>query len=159
MQLRPIIPADNQQMKAIIQTSLAAYHLNLPGTAYFDPQLDHLAEYYAQKPNSQYWVLTAATGKVIGGAGVGMFAAERGIAELQKLYILPTFRGQGLAHQLMQQALTFAQQYYQQLYLETFSVLQPANRLYHQYQFEPLAAPLVGSEHSACDTWYLRSLH
>ncbi|MFC6170884.1 GNAT family N-acetyltransferase [Loigolactobacillus jiayinensis] len=158
MQLRKITPADNLQVKAIIQQALAAYHLNLPGTAYFDPQLDHLAEYYAQLPNSEYWVLVTATGKIAGGAGIGMFNADKKIAELQKLYIAPEFRGQGLAHQLMRQTLDFAQQYYTQLYLETFSILEPANQLYHKYNFQRLAAPLVGSEHSACDVWYLRQL-
>lgn len=158
MQLRPIQSTDDQQIKTIIQQALADYQLNLPGTAYFDPQLDHLAEYYAQLPDSQYWVLVDATGKVAGGAGVGVFNAAKGIAELQKLYIAPEFRERGLAHQLMQQTLGFAQQHYQQLYLETFAVLQAANQLYHRYGFRQLSAPLAGSEHSACDTWYVREL-
>ncbi len=56
MNIRPIEPKDNEAIERIIKQSLESFELNLPGTAYFDPQLRHLAEYYNSDPRIAYWV-------------------------------------------------------------------------------------------------------
>ena len=55
--IRPITPADDAAMAALIRRSLEDAGLDRPGTAYCDPQLDRLAEYYAglERPGA-YWV-------------------------------------------------------------------------------------------------------
>lgn len=55
--IRPITPADDAAMAALIRRSLEDAGLARPGTAYCDPQLDRLAEYYAglERPGA-YWV-------------------------------------------------------------------------------------------------------
>mgnify|MGYP007132773016 CR=1 FL=1 len=46
---RSLTAADDAVLASIIRTSLEQVHLNLPGTAYFDPELDHLSAYYEAK--------------------------------------------------------------------------------------------------------------
>jgi putative acetyltransferase len=56
----------------------------------------------------------------------------------------------------MTTALQFARKHYSSCYLETFESLHAANSLYEKFGFERLQAPLSGSEHNACDTWYIK---
>ena len=51
---RKIENADNAQIAKIIRSNLEKLHLNLPGTAYFDPELDHLSDYYNSKPEKTH---------------------------------------------------------------------------------------------------------
>ena len=46
MIIRAIEPRDDAAMAAIVRRSLEAHGLNVPGTAYFDPELDHLSAHY-----------------------------------------------------------------------------------------------------------------
>ena len=154
--IRPITPADDAQMAAIVRSDLEEAGCAIPGTAYFDPQLDHLSAFYAHTDHAAYWVLSSADGTVYGGAGIGPFAA--GIAELQKLYIRQGHRGHGDGQRLIDQALTYAQkQGYQQVYLETFKSLLAANHLYAKNGFKQLDQARPETEHSACDAWWLKT--
>lgn len=152
--LRLIEEKDNQAVGEIVQTSLKNRGLDLPGTAYFDPHLFSLYDYY-QMPKRAYWVLEK-DGVVIGGCGIGPFGNGASIGELQKLYIRDEEQGKGYAHVLMVQALTFAEAHYDACYIDTFASLKGANRLYEKYGFKKLDAPIEGSEHNACDTWFLK---
>jgi putative acetyltransferase len=155
--LRPITAADDAQMAAILRADLEEGGYNLPGTAYFDPQVDHLTAFYAKQTQpAAYWVLSDDAGTVYGGAGVGPYATDT--AELQKLYIRADARGLGGGKQLIMQCIAFARQHYEQLYLETFKTMTAANHLYDAFGFKQLDAPLPGSEHSACDAWRLMNL-
>lgn len=49
MIIRPIEKVDNPVMHHIIQHVLKSYGLDIPGTAYFDPQLGALYEFYEQE--------------------------------------------------------------------------------------------------------------
>lgn len=156
LMIRPITPADDAQMAAIVRADLEEAGFAIPGTAYFDVQLDHLSEFYASTPNAAYWVLSDNAGHVFGGVGVGPYSA--GTCELQKLYITSARRGFGDGQALINHALNFARQHYANMYLETFTDLHAANHLYAKNGFAPLSAPLPGSEHSACDAWWLLKL-
>lgn len=152
--LREIEERDNDIIGQIVQRSLEEEGLKMPGTAYYDPYLFDLYDYY-QKPDRQYWVLEK-DGTVIGGIGVGPFDEKEKVGEIQKLYIIKGERGNGYAHQLIKKAMDFGTQHYEALYIETFASLTDANHLYSKYGFEKLEAPLNGTEHSACDTWLIR---
>ncbi len=85
---RKIENADNAQIAKIIRSNLEKLHLNLPGTAYFDPELDHLSDYYNSKPEKRtYFVALDENGKIIGGVGIAEFDGIDDCAELQKLYL------------------------------------------------------------------------
>lgn len=158
MSIRNIRTADNQAMENIVKRSLESFDLALPGTAYYDPQLGHLTEYYEQQEKAGYWVAVDEKGDVLGGAGIGPFDASKGIGELQKLYVKPEAQGRGLAKQLLTHALEFAKEHYEYCYLETFEKLEAANSLYVKFGFQRLNQPLEGTEHSACDAWYMKKL-
>lgn len=158
MKIREIEGKDNPAIEEIIKRSLESFGLDIPGTAYFDPQLSNLSGYYKVLPNSKYWVVTDKHGEVMGGVGIAPFGDHEGICELQKLYVKPEAQGQGLSKLLMETALGFAKEHYSHCYLETMKKLRVANRLYERLGFRKLERPLGGSEHGTMDTWYMKEL-
>jgi putative acetyltransferase len=156
--IREIEEMDNQTMEHIIKRSLESFDLNIPGTAYFDPELSRLAQFYKKQANANYWVVVNEQDEVVGGVGIAPFGQKEGICELQKLYISPEAQGKGLSKELMKVALDFAMEHYSYCYLETLEKLKTANLLYIKLGFEPLEKPLDGSEHSAMDAWYIKEL-
>lgn len=158
MQIREIEEKDNRTIERIIKRSLESFNLNIPGTAYFDPQLGSLAQFYKQQSNARYWVVVNELDEVVGGVGIAPFGLETAICELQKLYISPKAQGMGLSSELMKVALNFAKKHYTYCYLETVKKLQVANLLYSKFGFQPLDRPLDGSEHNATDAWFIKKL-
>lgn len=158
MHIREIEEKDNKVIEQIIKHSLESFHLNIPGTAYFDPQLSSLAQFYKQQSNAKYWVAVNEQGEVVGGVGIAPFGQKTEVCELQKLYIKPEAQGMGLSKQLMGVALDFAREHYTYCYLETSKRLQAANSLYTKLGFRPLERALDGSEHNAMDAWYMKEL-
>ena len=64
-------PSDDARVAEIARYNLKKFHLDLPGTVYFDPELDHLSTFYSEKPDKRrYFVALGKDGQVIGGAGV-----------------------------------------------------------------------------------------
>lgn len=158
MKIRLLEEKDNKAMATIIRDILKAHHLDIPGTAYFDPYLDHLSGYYEGKADASYWVAVDEGDKILGGVGIAPFDPDKGICELQKLYVSPEARGLGVAKALMHEALEFASAYYTYCYLETMDQLKAANALYDRLGFEKRTSPLDGSEHGTMDTWYIKQL-
>lgn len=158
MHIREIEDKDNETLERIVKDSLESFDLNIPGTAYFDPELDKLSQFYKQQTDAKYWVVVNEADEVVGGVGIAPFDHNACICELQKLYILPEAQGQGLSRQLMNKALDFAKKHYTYCYLETLEKLQTANRLYDKLGFQELEEPIEGSEHNAMDTWYIKKL-
>ncbi|ANZ60998.1 hypothetical protein AYR62_11500 [Secundilactobacillus paracollinoides] len=158
MKIQNITANNDAEMAAILRTDLEDLNLNLPGTAYFDPFVDHLSAWYDKTPNATYYVAISDDQHVMGGCGVGPIAPEDGIAELQKLYVSPDYRRQGVAKSLIPECFAYAKAHYDYLYLETFHQMIAANTLYQSLGFDQLTKPLPQSEHGACDTWYLMAL-
>lgn len=155
--IRPIQPKDNPIIHKIIQTSLESFDLDIPGSAYFDPELGQLSTYYAARENAEYWI-AEKNNEILGGVGIAPFSDDGKICELQKLYLSQSAQGQGVSRLLMDTALAFASQHYKACYLETMAKLEVACILYEKYGFELLEHPIEGSEHSAMDRWYLKQL-
>ena len=158
MRIRPIEEKDNKTIEQIIKRSLESFALDIPGTAYYDPQLGSLAQFYKQQPNARYWVVVNEEDEVLGGVGIAPFGQKTEICELQKLYITPVAQGLGLSKKLMQAALDFAREHYTYCYLETMKKLEVANLLYTKCGFRQLEKPLDGSEHGTMDSWYIKEL-
>lgn len=159
MEIREIQKKDNRQVQSLIQNILKSFSLDIPGTAYYDPQLANLTEHYQRKGQGSYWVVVTDQDQVVGCGGFGPFGLETTICELQKLYVAPTAQGQGISRLLMDKILDEAGKEYQGIYLETTKRLNVANRLYQKYGFELLDEPLAGSEHGAMELWYFKKLH
>jgi putative acetyltransferase len=158
MQVREMIERDNKTMEQIIKRSLESFDLNIPGTAYFDPQLSNLAAFYKEQHHAKYWVAVNGDNEVAGGVGIAPFGEKTEICELQKLYVKPEAQGRGLAKMLMKTALDYAEDHYTYCYLETMEKLETANRLYTQLGFQQLEKPLEGSEHGTMNAWYMKKI-
>ena len=158
IQLKKIQPEDNQAIYKLIRETLEDLNLDQPGTAYTDPYLDHLYEFYQEEARAEYWILKKNE-QVIGGIGLGPFGNNKKVAELQKYYIKKEFQGQGYGRLLFEKVLNAAKEMdYEKLYLETNDLLDQANRIYKHYGFELLNEPLPGSEHEAMNRWFLLEL-
>lgn len=157
MLIRAIETSDDAAVYDLIRSSLKAVGLDIPGTAYFDPQLAHLTQFYANRDDVGYWVADEK-GAVVGGVGIGSVAGAPDVCELQKLYVDGRYRGSGYGSRLLDAALAFAAQHYRQCYLETHTKLKTARALYARHGFVFMDHPLPGGEHSAMDCWAIRNL-
>lgn len=155
-EIRPIRPDDNGAIAHIIRQVLTEYGANCSGFAWSDPFLETLSTAYEQ-PRAAYYVAVVA-GQLVGGAGFAPFPCDYPhLCELQKMYLLPPWRGQGLGRALITQVLTQAQAWgYQGCYLETLNTMTRAMAFYQQAGFQPLAQSLGNSGHHGCDRFYLR---
>ncbi len=156
---RKIEPADDAEIAKIIRSNLEKFHLNLPGTAYFDPELDHLSGYYNSKPDKRaYFIALDENGQVIGGVGIAEFDGIADCAELQKLYLDDSAKGKGYGKDLMKLAEDWARSAgYKNLYLETHTNLSAALKLYEKTDFQRIEKPCA-TQHSTMNRFYLKKL-
>ena len=94
MKYRRIEATDDERIAKIIRANLEKLNLDIPGTAYFDPQLDRMSAYYnidIEKRN--YFVALDEKNQVIGGVGVAEFEGIPDCAEIQKLYLDDSTKG------------------------------------------------------------------
>ena len=159
LHIRPITAADDAQMAALVQANLKAHGLDIPGTAYFDPQLAHLSRFYAEKPAQRaYWVAVDDAGTVLGGAGLAEFDGLDACAEMQKLYLTDAAKGHGLGTKLVRLVEDGARALgYRRLYLETHTNLIAACRLYEKLGFSVIDRP-AGVQHGTMNRFYLKEL-
>ena len=157
--IRPITSADDAEIARIIRENLEAYHLDIPGTAYFDPELDCLSAFYRAQPDKRaYFVAAYDDGTVIGGVGVAECAGFDHCAEIQKLYLSDPAKGKGLGKRLMQAAEAFARSAgYDSLYLETHCNLVAAMGLYEKLQFRQIEKP-AAVLHSTMNRFYRKRI-
>ncbi|MBW4080671.1 GNAT family N-acetyltransferase [Paenibacillus sp. S150] len=157
MNIRHIEYKDNAAIEHIIRACLIEFGGNREGLAWADESMHDLYHYYTYKPNRGYWIVER-DGEVLGGCGIAPFAGSDQICELQKMYLSQSIRGSGIAAELLRTALDFAAFHYNKCYLETLQSMHAAGRFYLKHGFGHLDAPLAGSEHYACDAWYIKDL-
>lgn len=151
-QIRELTRKDDPAVKSIIQSVLREYHDDLPGTAYFDPELGELSKFYAASPRRKYLVATV-DGVVVGGCGVAEFD-DQGTAEIQKLYLLAEARGLGAGKKMLDLCETYGREFgFNSLYIETMSNMKEALGLYEHLGFQRLKASKSGTLHNTCDVW------
>ncbi|MCR5783707.1 MAG: GNAT family N-acetyltransferase [Clostridia bacterium] len=156
---RKIEPSDDRRIAEIIRTNLEKYHLDIPGTAYFDPELDHLSAYYNSDPSKRaYFIALGDRNEVIGGVGIAEFDGIEDCAELQKLYLDDSAKGKGFGKDLMQIAVGWAASAgYNNLYLETHTNLDAALSLYEKTGFQQIEKPCP-TQHNTMNRFYLKKL-
>lgn len=158
--IRPIKAEDDMKIAKIIRYNLELFHLDIPGTAYFDKELDSLSKYYNAFPEKRrYFIVADNDGGVIGGVGVAEFGGLDNCAEIQKLYLSDLAKGRGLGKKLMHTAEEFAAGAgYKRLYLETHSDLKAAIGLYEKLGFHNIDKP-EAVLHSTMDRFYIKELN
>ena len=156
--IRPIAPADDAAVAAIIRTVMPEFGATGDGFAINDPEVDWMSRAYAE-PRHAYFVLERA-GRVLGGAGIAPLAGgDPGTCELRKMYFLPEARGLGAGARMMARCLDAARAAgFARCYLETLRGMDAAMRLYERSGFRRIAAPLGATGHGGCNAFYLREL-
>ena len=153
--IRKIEEKDNQQLGDIVQKVLTEMGAPKIGTAYSDPFLFDLYRVYSE-PKSVYYVVEL-NDKIVGGCGIGPL--KDAVCELQKMYFLPETRGFGLGKKIIETCLHDAQSFgYEYCYLETMPYMVAAQKLYKQFGFEYIDAPMGETGHTSCPVWMLKSL-
>ncbi len=140
----------------LIKETLTEFGANKPGFAWQDPELGYLTETYSSA-GSCYWI-ALQDGHVKGGCGIGGFKGALDTCELQKMYLAPRARGQGIGQALFDKALEFASGHYRWCYLETVTAMNRAQAFYRSNGFVELPKPLADSEHTGCDRWFIKDL-
>lgn len=156
---RKLNSTDDIQIAKIIRTNLEQHHLDVPGTVYFDPELDHLSVFYGEKPEKRvYFVVLDEENQVIGGVGIAEFGGIPNCAELQKLYLDDSAKGKGYSKEMVHLAEGWARSAgYQNLYLETHTNFSVARKLYEKLGFRRIERPSA-VQHGTMDHFYLKVL-
>ncbi|MFZ2507900.1 MAG: GNAT family N-acetyltransferase [Steroidobacteraceae bacterium] len=156
--IRPIRPADDEAMAAIIREVMTSCGACGPGFSINDPEVAAMSAYYPG-PRAAFFVVESE-GRVLGGGGIApLTGADEDICELRKMYFLPVLRGRGLGARLLHHCLDSARaRGYRRCYLETLTGMDAAQRLYTSAGFKPLRGPLGSAGHSGCDRHYLLEL-
>jgi putative acetyltransferase len=156
--IRPIRPADDPAMAAIIREVMTSFGAYGPGYSINDPEVDAMSAHYPE-PRAAFFVVDH-DGCVLGGGGIGPLAgADTDICELRKMYFLPELRGRGFGEKMLRCCLDAARERgYRRCYLETLSSMDAAMRLYANSGFRPLSGPLGATGHSSCNRHYLLEL-
>lgn len=158
IRIREIQQKDNQAVAAVIRNVFISDDYPKTGTAYEDPQLEHMFETY-QQPKSIYFVIERE-GKIVGGAGISQLQnSEENICELQKMYFLEEARGKGWGALMIQKCLEKASEFgYEKCYLETLPKMLNAQKLYQKVGFNYIDAPLGATGHISCPVWMIKVL-
>ncbi len=157
--IRGIRGADDARMAAIIRANLEKFHLDIPGTAYFDPELSHLSRFYLAEPAMRgYFIAEDAAAGILGGVGFAKFESLEDCAELQKLYLTEAAKGRGLGQRLLETVEAGAKAAgFSRLYLETHSNLTAAIGLYQKFHYEEIPKPDFVF-HTTMDRFFIKEL-
>lgn len=102
----------------------------------------------------EFWVIEFQ-GKLVGTGAYYPVTRGKKAVEIRKMYFLPEVRGRGLGKYLLQQLeFAIADRGFEQIWIETASVLIEAVKLYEGAGYQPA----MGVETIRCDRIYLKQL-
>lgn len=137
--LRSAVHGDESAVQSLVFGILRSYGLS-PDPEVTDADLSDLEDAYARQ-GGRFTVLEGAGEngwQIIGTVGLLPLPGHPAVGELRKMYLHPDWRGRGLGRKLLEQALADAPDLgFQEIVLETASVLAEAVALYRRYGFEP----------------------
>lgn len=158
MEFRKMKESDNAALAAIIRTNLKAHGLDIPGTVYFDRNLDHLSDFYLEVPKERYYLIATQEGVVSGGVGLAKIELFEDCAELQKLYLDDSVKGHGMGYELVRRIEEKAQQMgYHRMYLETHTNLPAAIHIYEKCGYQEIEKP-AGVVHATMNKFFIKEL-
>ena len=156
--IRTILPKDNKALADIIRYNLKKHGLDIPGTVYFDDDLDRLSEFYLGSKTRGYFILADKDDDVVGGIGFAEFPHFENCAELQKLYLADSAKGEGLGYVLIKHVEEkMAQSGFGSSYLETHENLKAALHIYEKSGYSLIKRP-EDVAHGAMTHFYFKNL-
>ncbi|WP_019508748.1 GNAT family N-acetyltransferase [Pleurocapsa sp. PCC 7319] len=103
----------------------------------------------------EFWVIERDS-TIVGTAAYQPIARGENAVEIRKMYLLPEIRGKGLGRYLLSELeKAIAIKDYQEIWIETASVLEEAVKLYERNGYQPA----TGVETERCDLVYLKKLN
>jgi putative acetyltransferase len=118
-----------------------------------DRDVINVEECYFQT-GGEFWVVEYEE-QIVGTAGY--YPIKRGFkaVEVRKMYLLPSFRGRGLGKYLLTLLeINIRQKGYQEIWIETATILKQAVKLYQNYGYQSA----TGVETKRCDLVYVKNL-
>ncbi len=157
MRTRELAPEYDAALAELIRVNLRKHHLDIPGTVYFDDNLNHLSDFYLANPEKQYYcIATDDSDKLIGGIGLAEYEFFDDCAELQKLYLADEVKGAGLSYRLISLIEDKAKELgYKRMYLETHNNLQAAIHVYEKSGYKEIDKP-AGVVHSTMNRFFIK---
>ncbi len=159
MKIVELKPTHDQALAEMIRINLKKHRLDIPGTVYFDDNLNHLSDFYlADHDKRYYYVMTDDNDKVIGGIGLAEFEFFDDCCELQKLYLADEVKGAGLSYKLVSLIEEKAKELgYKQIYLETHDNLVAAIHVYEKCGFKEIDKP-AGVVHATMNRFFIKEI-
>ncbi len=103
----------------------------------------------------EFWVIEQNK-TIVGTSAYQPISRGNNAVEIRKMYLLPIVRGRGLGVYLLRQLeKAIAVKDYQEIWIETASILKEAVRLYDRNGYQPAN----GVETARCDLVYVKKLH
>lgn len=137
---------------SVIEQVLAEYGLPWqPKEA--DQDVIEIEEYYLEK-KGKFWVVETQK-KIVGTAAYYPISKGLNSVEIRKMYLLPEVRRKGLGQYLLEQLeITIEAKGFQEIWIETASVLKEAVQLYEKNGYLPSS----GVETKRCDRVYVKKI-
>ena len=132
IQLRDYKQGDEVAVFRILKDVLATYNLDANPAA-TDKDLSDISKSYIK--SGGIFRIVEVDGEIVG--SYGLYPLSNKVCELRKMYLLPSYQGHGIGKILMDEALDLAREKgFEEIVLETNSVLTRAKRLYEKYGFQ-----------------------
>ena len=144
--------SDRDPAAAVIDSVLAEYGLGWEPVG-ADRDVLEIENYYLAT-GGEFWVIESQA-QIVGTAGYYPFHRGEKAVEIRKMYLLPQVRRLGLGKFLLQELeKAIAAKGFQQIWIETASVLVEAIKLYESSGYQPA----TGVETARCDRIYFKNL-
>ncbi len=152
-------PHQDPALADLIRVNLKKHHLDIPGTVYFDDNLNHLSDFYLGDPAERYYcVVTDDSGRLVGGIGLARLDFFEDCGELQKLYLADEVKGSGLSYRLISLIEDKARELgYKRMYLETHDNLAAAIHVYEKSGYREIEKP-AAVVHATMNRFFLKEL-
>ncbi len=133
---------DEEAMVNIIRMNLDPFEEAGSVLAASFRRIRHLYTTYSEKGCAYLAVRDSETNSLVGGAGIGPLAGlpvSEGLGEIREMVIEARYRNRGLGGNLLRECLAEARKLgYKRLYLETTKTMEPAQRLFRRFGFNPI---------------------
>ncbi len=156
--IREITKNDNHEISHLIRQTLVEFRVPRAGSAYDDPELDRMYETFSRQ--GSFYYVVEYKGAVIGGGGAAPLKEYQGdVCELQKMYLMNEYRGNGLGSELLKTCIEKARSLgYASCYLESVPSMKNARQLYLKTGFKLLTEPMGNTGHGVCSVWMILEL-